>query len=109
MKRAFCKFHRNCRFGGEISEKWREKARILRGKGGVFSYCILSAENPSEQLEIVNSAFLCSSRCRKNPPTVYGVARTRRGAFALVAQIFNEAARAGMPGEAGRFVLSDRF
>ncbi len=103
-KRAFCKFHKRCVFDDAIKRKGRMKADILRGKSGLFSYCILLAENPSDQLDIMNSAFLRSDRYREHPPVVYGVAKTKPGAYRVVASLFAKAAVAGMPGEVRRYL-----
>ncbi|MCR4762256.1 MAG: hypothetical protein K5696_01865 [Lachnospiraceae bacterium] len=86
----------------------REKARILRGKAGVFSYCVLLAENPNEQLEIVHSAYLFNERLKDHPVTVYGVARTRNGAFELVRRIADRAHRAGLTGNLRGYLESRR-
>ncbi len=104
LKRAFCKFHKECYFSSEIRKKGREKAGILRGRSGIFSYCILLSES-GEQLEILHSAFLRDKKYREHPPTVCGGARTKLGAIEVVKRMMDDAAAAGMPGDARSYLL----
>lgn len=106
LKRAFCKFHKDCYFSSEIRRKGREKANILRGKSGLLSYCIMLSESDEEQLEIVHSAFLRSKEYRRRVPVIWGVAKTRFGAIEVVTRMMEDAARAGYPGDARTFLIS---
>ena len=105
LKRAFCKFHKECYFSSEIRRKGREKANILRGRSGLFSYCILLSGDGNEQLEILHSAFLRDKKYREHPPTVWGVAKTKLGAIEIVKRMMDDAAKAGMPGDARSYLL----
>ena len=105
-KTCFLSYHsKECYYSSEIRHIGREKASILRGKGGFFSYCILISDHEEDQLDIVHSSSLKQKKYRMHPPTVWGVAKTRPGAIGVVVRIMDDAARAGMPGNAKAYLL----
>lgn len=103
LKRFFCKFHKKCVFSPEVRHRALEMARIRGGKTGPMSYCILAGSRPDEQLVIVPSVLL-GLTADHTPIVIYGVSKTRRGAYDIIAHFSDLAIRAGMPGEPGRYV-----
>ena len=97
-KRGFCKFYKDLYWGESVKNRPVVKWKLKMGSGQFGMYCVVRPEGGSNQLEIINSAFLKQKYYRYHPAYIYGIASGYSEALDIVLRISQEASIAGLDG-----------
>ena len=97
-KRGYCKFYKDLYWGEAVKNRTVVKWKLKMGSGQFGVYCISRPEGGSNQLDIINSAFLKQKYYRYHPVYIYGIASGYSEALDIVLRISQEASIAGMDG-----------
>lgn len=82
------KWRKNLYVGKQVRKHVRRiRKRLDAGKTDVGHYLITLAENPHDQLDIINTVFLTSAKKRDSLPEIVGLAGSEKEAILLVKKI----------------------
>ena len=56
--RGFCKFYKELYYGQSVKNRVLVKWKLKTGRGQFGIYCVVKPEGGSDQLDIINCAFL---------------------------------------------------
>lgn len=105
-KGSYCRFYKDLYWGNSVKNHAVVKWKLKMGAGQFGIYCVTKAVGDSDQLDIINSAFLKQKYYRYNPVLVYGIAGDYSEAVELVLRISQEASIAGLDGRLSEFLQS---
>ena len=105
-KRGFCKFYKELYWGESVKNRTVVKWKLKRGSGQFGIYCVVKPEGGSNQLEIINCAFLKQQYFLYHPAYVFGIASSYEEALGIVLRISQEASIAGMDGRLLDYLVS---
>ncbi len=97
-KSGYCRFCRELYWGDSVKKHSLVKWRLKNGRIQPGIFCILKAQTDSDQLDIINCAFLVQPYYHENPAYIYGIAGSYDEALSIVVKISDEAARIGFEG-----------
>ena len=105
-KGSYCRFYKDLYWGNSVKNHAVVKWKLKMGAGQFGIYCVTKAVGDSDQLDIINCAFLKQKYYRYNPVLVYGIAGDYSEAVELVLRISQEASIAGLDGRLSEFLQS---
>jgi hypothetical protein len=103
-KKGYCRFYRELYWGDSVKKHSLVKWRLTNGRIQPNIYCILKPYIDSDQLDIMNCAFLKQPYYAENPAYIYGIAGSRDEALELLVKISDEAVKAGFEGRVREYL-----
>ncbi len=97
-KKGYCRFYKQLYWGDSVKHHSLVRWRIKNGRIQPNVFCIQKPLSGSDQLDIINCAFLKQPYFLENPAFIYGIAGSYDEALGLLVRISDEAVRAGFEG-----------
>lgn len=106
-KVGFCRFYKGLYWGESVKNHTLVKWKLFYGGGQFGIYLITRAQSPSDQLDIINCAFLKQKIFTHIRPLVYGIAGSYEEAVGIVLRMSQEASIAGLDGQLVKYLDSN--